>query len=142
MSQKIKAFAGDPQTWIVFLLLSLVGINVPDLLTVSPVPQSDPALNEKLEKLRMFEKLEDQNKWKEDVIQEVEVSFSESLRSAIEPLTKEVASIRETIEKGERWSLEDMSNYHESHLAGASPTPREIQIKRLGEEASRSKLKN
>ena len=142
MSQKIKAFAGDPQTWIVFLLLSLVGINVPDLLTVSPAHQSDPVLNQKLEKLRMFEKLEDQRRWKDEVIQEVEVSFSESLRSAIEPLTKEVANIRETIGKGERWSLEDMSNYHEAHLAGASPTPREIQIKRLGEEASRSKQKN
>lgn len=141
MSQKIKAFAGDPQTWIVFLLLSLVGINVPDLLTVSPASQ-DPALNEKLERLRMFEKLEDQKKWKEDVIREVEVSFSESLRSAIEPLTKEVASIRETIEKGGRWSLEDMSKYHEAHLAGVSPTPREIQIKRLGEEASLLKHKN
>jgi len=141
MSQRIKAFAGDPQTWIVFLLLSLVGINVPDLLTVSPASQ-DTALNEKLERLRMFEKLEDQKKWKEEVIKEVEMSFSESLRSAIEPLTKEVASIRETIEKGERWSLEDMSNYHDAHLAGASPTPREIQIKRLGEEASRLKQKN
>lgn len=141
MSQKIKAFAGDPQTWIVFLLLSLVGINVPDLLTVSPASQ-DPALNEKLEKLRMFEKLEDQKKWKDEVIREVENSFSESLRSAIEPLTKEVTSIRAAMEKGERWSLEDMSNYHDAHLAGVSPTPREIQIKRLGEEASRLKQKN
>ena len=141
MSQKIKAFAGDPQTWIVFLLLSLVGINVPDLLTVSSASQ-DPALNEKLEKLRMFEKLEDQKKWKDEVIREVENSFSESLRSAIEPLTKEVTSIRAAMEKGERWSLEDMSKYHDAHLAGASPTPREIQIKRLGEEASRLNQKN
>lgn len=136
MSERFKGYVGDPQIWIVVLLLSLVGINVPDLLPDSNFPKQDPQVAEKLEKLRLFEKAQDHEQWKEAVISEVEVSFSESLRSAIEPLTEEVSSIRETLEQGERWSLEDMSNYHKAHLAGVPPTPREIQIKRLGEEAS------
>ena len=141
MSERLKGYIGDPQIWIVLLLFSLVGINVPDLIDGVTKPREDPALAEKLERLKLFEKLEDQARWKEEVITEMEVSFSTSLRNALTPLTNEVAQIRETIEKGERWSLEDMANYHEAHLAGASPTPREIQIKRLGEEASRTRSK-
>ena len=141
MSERLKGYLGDTQLWIVLLLLSLVGINVPDLLPGEVGGNPDSATKAKLEKLALLEKAEDQKRWKEDVIKEVEVSFSESLRSAIEPLAREIASIRETIEKGERWSLEDMAVYHEAHLAGASPTPREIQIKRLGEEASKARNK-